>query len=308
MSTIATRFEPVLPSPAAMHRTTDSIAHKQAMIEQALDKYTAFPEDCPDKLKQAVRYSLLMAGKRLRPIMVLLSAEACGGSADAAVPAACAVEMVHTYSLIHDDLPSMDNDDVRRGKPTNHKVFGEAVAILAGDALLTLAFEVLAREVQPAETAAASCRVLAAACGANALVGGQCDDVSSTPQAGTRELLESIHNRKTGQLFLAALRLGGLSACATEQQQAALHVFGQKFGLAFQITDDILDHDGNPRTSRRNKKGSDAGKLTFPNLIGLEASKAEVKRLVSEACEALAPLGGGQRSLLALAHFVSDRM
>ena len=306
MNSTATAFENPATIVAAPHRTTDSIAHKQAMIEQALDRCTSFSSQCPDRLRQAVRYSLLMPGKRLRPLMVMMAAESCGGSAEAALPAACAVEIIHTYSLIHDDLPSMDNDDVRRGKPTNHKVFGEAIAILAGDALLPLAFEVLARDVQPPAVAAACCRVLAEACGAVGLVGGQCDDISNTPQSGSRDLLEAIHNRKTGALFLASLRMGGLIAGASEEQRAALDSFGHKLGLAFQITDDLLDHDIDPRSKSRNK-GSDAGKLTFPNLIGVDASRSEVKRLVSEACAALAPLGSGQRSLGALAHFVLDR-
>jgi geranylgeranyl diphosphate synthase type II len=307
MNSVATTDDPGLSNAAVGHRATDSMARKQAMIEQALDDYTQFPGDCPSKLKQAIRYSLLTAGKRLRPIMTLLAAEACGGSAKAALPGACAVEMVHTYSLIHDDLPSMDNDDVRRGRPTSHVVYGEAVAILAGDALLSLAFEVVSRDVRPPAIAAECCRVLASACGPTALVGGQCDDVCSTPDGGSRELLESIHNRKTGALFLASLRLGGLISNASEAHQAALAVFGSKLGLAFQITDDLLDC-GNERRGGRIKKGSDAGKLTFPNLIGVDASRAEVGRLVTEACDALVPLGAGQRSLSALAHFVSDRL
>src|SRR5436309_7968964 len=159
------------------HPGNDSLAHKQALIESALDEYARFPAECPRKLQEAIRYSLLTPGKRLRPMLVMLAAEACGGTAEATVPAACAVEMIHTYSLIHDDLPSMDNDDTRRGRPTSHKKFGEPVAILAGDALLALAFEVLARDIQPADIAAACCATLASACGATALVGGQCDDV-----------------------------------------------------------------------------------------------------------------------------------
>jgi geranylgeranyl diphosphate synthase type II len=306
MNTTLVRNEPVLPN-GTSHRSTDSISHKQAMIEHALDQYTRFGTGCPDKLKEAMRYSLLMAGKRLRPLMTMMAAESCGGSAEAALPAACAVEIIHTYSLIHDDLPSMDNDDTRRGRATSHKVFGEAMAILAGDALLTLAFEVLARDIQPAQVAAACCRVLAEACGPNGLVGGQADDISSTPATGSRELLEAIHNRKTGALFQAALRLGGLTAGANEKQLAALDQFGRKLGLAFQITDDLLDHDVDPRCPSRISRNSDAGKLTFPNLMGVEQSRAEVKRLVHEACAALEPLGNGQRSLGALAHFVLDR-
>src|SRR4029078_6418529 len=163
--------------------------------------------------------------------------------------------MVHTYSLIHDDLPSMDDDDIRRGRPTTHKKYGEAVAILAGDALLALAFDVMARNVTPPEVAAACCATLARACGATALVGGQCDDVRLNLSSGSREMLESIHNRKTGALFLASLRLGGLVAGANDEQHAAPQEFGAKTGLAFQITDDLLDHDEDRRGSGNKRKG-----------------------------------------------------
>lgn len=288
---------------------SDSLAHKQALIESALDGYAQFPAGCPRKLQEAIRYSLLTPGKRLRPMLVMLAAEACGGTAEGAVPAACAVEMIHTYSLIHDDLPSMDNDDSRRGKPTSHKKFGEGIAILAGDALLALAFEVVARDIQPADVAAACCAELAVASGATALVGGQCDDISQEVSTGSRALLDSIHNRKTGALFLASLRLGALVARASDIQHRALNRFGANLGLAFQITDDLLDHAAD-RTVRggRKSKNSDAGKLTFPNLIGVQKSREEVMRLIADACEALAPLGSQARSLKALANFVSDRL
>src|SRR3954464_1986409 len=177
---------------------SDSLSNKQSLIESALMASAEFPLNCPRKLQEAIRYSLLTPGKRLRPMLVMLAAEACGGTAEATVPAACAVEMIHTYSLIHDDLPSMDNDDTRRGRPTSHKKFGEGVAILAGDALLALAFEVIARNIRPAEVAAACCAELASASGARALVGGQCDDISEEVATGSRALLDSIHNRKTG--------------------------------------------------------------------------------------------------------------
>jgi geranylgeranyl diphosphate synthase type II len=287
---------------------SDSLSNKQSLIESALKAASEFPLECPRRLQEAIRYSLLTPGKRLRPMLVMLAAEACGGTAEHAVPAACAVEMIHTYSLIHDDLPSMDDDDMRRGRPTLHKVFGEGIAILAGDALLALAFEMLARDIRPAEVAAACCATLAKASGATALVGGQCDDISQEVASGSRDLLDSIHNRKTGALFLASLRLGALVAGATEVQLRALHEFGSHLGLAFQITDDLLDHAGG-RTAKpgKRRRGSDAGKLTFPNLIGLESSRTEVARLIICACDALAPFGSSARSLKALANFVSDR-
>jgi geranylgeranyl diphosphate synthase, type II len=292
---------------APAQRGHDSLAHKQHAIESALDRYTDFSPDCPQVLREAIRYSLLTPGKRLRPMLVMLAAETCGGNADLAVPAACAVEMIHTYSLIHDDLPSMDNDDARRGRPTCHKKFGEGVAILAGDALLALAFEVLARETTPAEVAVACTATLARAAGATALVGGQCDDIGQELASGSRELLESIHNRKTGTLFLASLRMGGLVAGASETELEALRVFGANLGLAFQITDDLLDVREDCRSGAVKKKKGDWGKLTFPNLIGETQSRQEVDRLVTAACDALAPFGNNARSLRALATFVSER-
>jgi geranylgeranyl diphosphate synthase type II len=293
---------------APAHRGSDSLAHKQQAIESALDRYTRFGADCPDELREAIRYSLLTPGKRLRPMLVMLASEACGGEADTAVPAACAVEMIHTYSLIHDDLPSMDNDDARRGRATCHKKFGEGVAILAGDALLALAFEVLAREITPPEVAVACVATLGTAAGATALVGGQCDDIGKELASGSREILESIHNRKTGALFLASLRLGGLVAGASETELEALRSFGANLGLAFQITDDLLDIREDRRSGAVKKKKGDWGKLTFPNLIGEKQSRQEVDRLVAAACESLAPFGNNARSLRALATFVSERI
>jgi geranylgeranyl diphosphate synthase type II len=243
-------------------------------------------------------------------MLVMLSAETCGSTAEAALPLACAVEMVHTYSLIHDDLPCMDNDDIRRGRPTCHKQFDEATAILAGNSLLSLAFEVIAREVRPAELAMVCCSTLAQASGATALVGGQSDDLAEEVTSGSLELLESIHNRKTGALFLASLRLGGLVGGASENEHAALQDFGAKLGLAFQITDDLLDYPEACRAAKKDKKrkGSDARKLTFPNLIGVERSRSEVERLVAGASSALEPFGSSARSLQALASFVMDRI
>jgi geranylgeranyl diphosphate synthase, type II len=291
---------------AQSQRTGDGFLQKQRLIESALEKYTEFSAECPRVLQEAIRHSLLTPGKRLRPMLVLLAAEACGGHTSAALPAACAVEMIHSYSLIHDDLPAMDDDDTRRGRPTCHKVYGEAVAILAGDALLALAFEIMSRDINPAGIAASCCATLAKAAGATALVGGQVDDISQPMASGSLELLESIHRRKTGALFLASLRLGGLVAGATTEGQRALELFGENLGLAFQITDDILDVNDDRRSVHNKKSVSD--KLTFPNLIGIEQSRETVHRLVASACSALAPLGSNARSLKALATFVSDRL
>ena len=277
-------------------------------IDRALAEYTNFDRGCPDALREAIRYSLLAPGKRLRPMLVLLAAEACGGEAQAAVPAACAVEMIHAYSLVHDDLPAMDDDDLRRGRPTCHKAFGEATAILAGDALVTLAFEVLARDVRPAAVAAQCCARLAHAAGATALVGGQADDLAGEFSAGGTEALEAIHRRKTGAMFLASLELGGLTAGADRQQQAALTEYGQSLGMAFQITDDLLDVRGDASAmGKRAGKDSDRGKLTFPGVLGVEESMRRATSLVAQACAALGTLEPRAEGLQALAHYVLHR-
>lgn len=289
-------------------RVNDSLAHRQSLIESALDAYTNFDSECPTRLRDAIRHSLMTPGKRLRPMLVMLAAEACGGAVQNALPAACAVEMIHTYSLIHDDMPSMDNDDMRRGRPTCHKVFGDAIAILAGDALLALAFEVLARDITPPAVAAACCATLAQAAGPSALVGGQCDDITQGIKSGSLELLESIHNRKTGALFLASLRLGGLVSEASPEEHVALKQFGSHLGLAFQITDDLLDFEQDCNAPRgKQEKVSQKNKLTYPNLIGVAESQRQVERLVSLAIDSLKLMGTKARGLRALASFVSDR-
>ncbi len=273
-----------------------------------MERYCELPADCPTQLREAIRYSLLAPCKRLRPILVLFAAEACGAAWDAALPAACAVEMVHTYSLIHDDLPAMDDDDLRRGRPTCHKAFGEAVAILAGDALLALAFEVLAKDIQPPETAARCCLALAEAAGATALVGGQADDLAVEFSAGDLAALEAVHRRKTGAMFLVSLRLGGFVAGADDRQQAALERYGRSVGLAFQIADDLLDVRGDEAAmGKRVGKDSQHGKLTFPSLLGIEESQRRAEQLIDEACAALSPLGEKRAALEALARYVLER-
>jgi len=277
-------------------------------IDLALSRFTEFDEGCPPALAEAMRYSLLAPGKRLRPMMVLLATEACQGDVDAAMPAACAVEMIHTYSLIHDDLPAMDDDDLRRGLPTCHIAHGEAVAILAGDALLTLAFEVLAREVQPPEIAARCCAALGRAAGATQLVGGQADDLAGEFSTGDLQVLEAIHRRKTGAMFLVSLQLGGLIAAATENQQGALREYGECLGLAFQITDDLLDVRGDVHAmGKRVGKDSGRGKLTFPGILGIEASTQRAEQLIAQAQQALTPLGSSAAGLHALAQYVLER-
>lgn len=280
----------------------------RSQIDAALDHFSRFNDGCPAQLQEAIRYALLAPGKRLRPRLVLLAAEACGGSIAAALPAACAVEMIHAYSLVHDDLPAMDDDDLRRGRPTCHKVFGEATAILVGDALLARAFEVLAREIKSADRAAGCCSVLAQAAGATALVGGQAADLAG--EAGETDIrgLESIHRRKTGSLIAASLQLGGLVTGATETQLAALERYGCHLGLAFQITDDLLDVAGNQAAvGKRLAKDAARGKATYPQLLGIDASRERAGRLIDEACSAIGIFGSAGEPLRKLARSVLDR-
>lgn len=294
---------------------SQQLAKIRQRIDDALEGYTDFNDGCPARLKEAIRYSLLAPGKRLRPTLVVLAAEASGFAAEAgggrlesALPAACAVEMIHCYSLIHDDLPAMDNDDLRRGRPTCHKAFDEGTAILAGDALLTLAFEIVARDTQPPETAAACCAVLAEAAGATALVGGQSDDLAGQFSAGGLETLESIHRRKTGAMINVSLRLGGMVAGAGLDLLAALAHYGQCLGLAFQITDDLLDVQGTEANlGKKVQKDSQLGKLTFPGLLGIEESQRRAESLVAEAVAALAPFGERASGLESLARYVLER-
>ena len=277
-------------------------------IEQALSQYIAFDDDCPDQLRAAIRHSLLAPCKRLRPLLVLMAAEACGSTQEAALPAACAVEMVHTYSLIHDDLPAMDDDDLRRGRPTCHAKFGEAMAILAGDALLTQAFEVLASELDSPTAAAACCAELGRAAGASGMVGGQVDDLAAEFQDLGIEQVERIHRRKTGAMFLVSLRLGAIVAGAANEQRAALDTYGRKLGLAFQIADDLLDVSGDESSmGKRTGKDSGRGKSTFPALLGVDESAARAQSLISEACAALKVFGSQAGPLEALARFVVER-
>ncbi len=277
-------------------------------INQALDRYTQRDEDCPQSLCEAMRHSLLGPGKRLRPLLVLMAAEACGSDHQVALPAACAVEMVHTYSLIHDDLPAMDDDDLRRGRPSCHAQFGEAMAILAGDALLAMAFEVLARDIEPPRVAAECCAALGRAAGPSAMVGGQVDDIQAEFQAGGLTLLEAIHRRKTGAMIRVSLLLGGLVAQAPAEQLEALSAYGSCLGMAFQIIDDLLDLRGDTiAMGKRLGKDSARGKLTFPSILGLEESERRAQRLVEESLVALSPFQDRSVQLASLARYVLQR-
>ncbi|MEQ8787375.1 MAG: polyprenyl synthetase family protein [Pirellulaceae bacterium] len=277
-------------------------------IDAALDRYTEYDDGCPPTLQQAIRHSLLAPAKRLRPLLVLMACEASGQDRSRAMPAACAVEMVHTYSLIHDDLPAMDDDDLRRGRPSCHAAYGEATAILAGDALLAQAFEVLARDVEPPALAARCCAELARTAGATQLVGGQADDLAAENNTGGLEQLEAIHRRKTGAMICVSLRLGGILGGADRAQLAALETYGDNLGLAFQIVDDLLDLRGDADTmGKRTGKDSDRGKLTFPGLLGEEESGRRARQLIDDARLALASSELEAEGLEALARYVLER-
>lgn len=281
--------------------------HRQ-LIDAALAEFAAYGDDCPVILGEAIRHSLLAPGKRLRPLLVLMATDACGSNIEDAIPAACAVEMVHTYSLIHDDLPAMDDDDLRRGLPSCHVKFGEANAILAGDALLAQAFHILATESPTVAAAARSCAILAQAAGSEALVGGQADDLAFENKSGTIEQLEAIHRRKTGALFIASLEIGGVMADAATQKIAALRVYGRNLGLAFQIIDDLLDHGGDEAIlGKKAHKDQDRGKLTFPGCLGVDESRRRAQSLIQQAHDAITIFGPKSKHLGELADFILER-
>jgi geranylgeranyl diphosphate synthase type II len=295
----------------------DYLESKRLLVDSHFQVALSLADGCPPALLEAMHYGLLAPGKRLRPILVIMAAEACGGSEADAIPAACAVEMIHAYSLIHDDLPAMDDDDLRRGQPTCHKKFGEALAILAGDALLTLAFQVLAKGYAPA-TAAECCRLLATGAGAAGMVGGQVLDLAqetaSQDSNGTLEQLETIHSTKTGALFRACLQLGAWSVLGEKpggpdpQVLKSLDGFGQCFGLLFQITDDLLDVEStSDETGKRVNKDAARGKLTYPGLMGLAESRCRAQELGKRAQEHLQPLGSYGERLSALVPFILER-
>jgi geranylgeranyl diphosphate synthase type II len=294
-----------------------ALAQVRGFIEPHLDASLADGPDVAPRLLAAMRHALLAPGKRLRPALALWAARACGGGWDAAAPAAVAVEMIHAYSLVHDDLPAMDDDDLRRGRPTCHRAFDEATAILCGDALQALAFETLASGL-PAAVAARGCGVLARAAGPEALVGGQADDLAlergwipdmrAEPHAAQVAWMERINRRKTGALFHAALQLGGLSAGADEARLGHLAAFGRAFGEAFQIADDLLDAEGSEAAvGKRVGKDADRGKLTFPTVLGVEESRRRAVRLAEAAEAAVAPLGAGAGDLARLARWIVHR-
>ncbi len=268
-----------------LQQTTDEVT-------EALKEILPVHWDVPQSLRDAMQYSLMAGGKRLRPLLVVAAAEALGAQRAAALPVACAVEMVHTYSLIHDDLPAMDNDDYRRGKLTNHKVYGEATAILAGDALLTHAFYSVVQAGRkngvPAEALLSIVEELSELAGARGMVGGQVADMEGEQGMTDLEQLQYIHLHKTGDLIVFSLLAGARIGGATEGQLDALRVFGRDLGLAFQIQDDILDLTGDEqKMGKKTQSDVNQQKVTYPFFIGMEASQKQVKSLTQSAKEAL---------------------
>lgn len=279
------------------------------LVDGALDRYLPDEGTKPATIHKAMRYSLFAGGKRMRPALCLASAEACGGGPDEALPLACAVECIHTYSLVHDDLPAMDNDDFRRGKPTSHKVYGEGMAVLAGDALLTKAFEIAAGA---SDTGGYGCRdhilELTHAAGSLKLIAGQVADIESEHRTISEDELRFIHESKTSALLACSVRLGGMSADCSSEQLKALSEFGHYVGLAFQVVDDILDVT--QTTEELGKTvGKDAAveKATYPSLVGLERSREIAEQLTDRAFQALRSFEGRAVALEALASYLLDR-
>lgn len=311
----------VSPSETASAIGVDSFASAEAVaiLKQSAEEVSRYLKAwlgrhpaAPPRLIEAIDYSLMAGGKRLRPALVLECHRACAGAAAAktrpsALACAGAIELIHTFSLVHDDLPAMDNDDLRRGRPTNHKVFGEAMAILAGDAMVSMAFELLAVDADPSKSPALV-RELAWATGPQGMIGGQVLDMQAEGRRIAMEELRQLHAMKTGALLTAACRLGAIAAGADEACLAAMDRYGRHLGLAFQIVDDLLDETATPeQMGKATGKDAAKGKNTYPALIGLEASRREAAGQLAAALEAVAGLGEGAAGLRALATFVVER-
>ncbi len=310
---------------AASDEAGDLFATYRALIDAALDRSLPAADEPPAGLHKAMRYSVFAGGKRLRPILVLAAAEAAGnpvaatedpakisrGPAESLLPAACAVELIHTYSLIHDDLPAFDDDDLRRGKPSSHKVFGEPQAILAGDALQSVAFSLLAAAARDADAPGPwidALVELSAAAGSGGMAAGQWLDIEAEGQPIDMVALEALHLAKTGALLMACVRIGALLAGADDATVEQLDAYGRSVGLAFQIVDDILDVEGSAeKLGKMPGVDVDRAKATYPSLLGLDGARAEARRLRDLALQQIEPLGAPARPLALIANFIVDR-
>jgi geranylgeranyl diphosphate synthase type II len=284
---------------------------RKKIVEEALERYLPGKDHEPRELHGAMHYSVFAGGKRIRPILCLAAAEACGGDMAPAMPVACALELIHTYSLIHDDLPAMDNDDFRRGKRTSHKVFGEAAAILAGDALLTEAFVLLSRAEKvrlAAERRLAVIQEIAQAAGIAGMVGGQALDIRTEKNDQNIAGLTETHRRKTGALIMAAVKSGAMIAGASDEKISALSVYASHIGIAFQIADDILNVEGDESLMGK-KTGSDAvlGKVTYASLLGLDAAKVKLAQHIEAAIAGIAAFDSRALPLRVIARSIMER-
>lgn len=288
------------------------LAGKKALVDAALQGFFPESDGLTSDLIEAMRYSLFAGGKRLRPILCIGGAEAVGGSGADVLPVACALEIIHTYSLIHDDLPMMDDDDLRRGKPTNHKVFGEPIALLAGDGLLTEAFSIMSSPEMskrvPPQTLLSAIRMVARAAGPEGMVGGQAVDIQWEGRPADLEVVRFMHAHKTGAMITASVASGAVLAGADGSQLEAIVSYGEKIGLAFQISDDILDIEGDSETmGKRAGADQEKGKMTYPAVLGLQRSKTLQRELVEGAIQGLREFDGRAEPLRRIAHYIIER-
>ena len=292
---------------------TRYMEERRRLVDRALKTVLPAPEGKPPRvLDKAMRYSLFSGGKRIRPILALASAEALGAPHEPVLPFACGLEMIHAYSLVHDDLPAMDDDELRRGKPTNHVVFGEGMAILAGDGLLTEAFRIMAEGAlansSKGNVGLRALREVATAAGAIGMVGGQVLDIDAEKKKPTRAGVEAIHTRKTGAMIRASVRVGALVSGAKSRQYECLDTYGTAIGLAFQVTDDILDIEGGTeKTGKREGRDAELQKATYPAAIGMDKTKQLARKLRQEALSALKPFGTDAEPLRQICHLIVDR-
>ena len=282
------------------------------LIDNALDRYIPSDTVYPPDIYKSIRYSLFAGGKRLRPILVIASAETFGGNRNDVLPFACAIEMIHTYTLIHDDLPALDNDDLRRGKPTNHKEFGEAIAILTGDALLTMAFQIMSEpsafSLKSSTLILKSIHEIAKAVGVSGTIGGQVVDIQATGKKLDIPTLEYIHTHKTGEMILSAVRVGAILSGCEDDELHALTCYGENIGLAFQVMDDILDVEGESEIMGKTR-GSDEKmrKVTYPSVFGLSESKKIASRLIENSIQSLEMFGERGEILKDISEYIIAR-